>query len=388
MSREGGKVLQLKRPAIDVADSEAQHSPNKIPAQNKNNSVFNFETPNRFEPLTSLMESDSNESESQPKSPLVPPIFIVMESSNFSDISKIISDACFNKSFTTKLIRNQLKVMLEDSEDYREVTKALALDNIEFHSFRNPNEKIFSVVLKDVPTSIPDSEIFNELKAQDFPMIKVARLFNKDRKSIPVVVVELEDCEKSQEILNLTKLFYSIIKVEVRHKVNKIAQCTRCQRKGHTKNYCHLIPRFVKCTDDPPHATKDCKKKDRLNPAKCINCKGEHPANYRGCSYLKTTFPKSDKRSTHRSNNHQNSQLPTTSIQPPISSPPPSFVQSSKSYAECAAGLPRQSPNVPSRSSRREEEPQNHDNSEDSLFNINLQLLEPSYQKSNSSSNQ
>lgn len=40
----------------------------------------------------------------------------------------------------------------------------------------------------------------------------------------------------------------------------------------------------MKCAGN--HLTKDCKKKDLKTP-KCINCQGNHPANYRGCELAK-----------------------------------------------------------------------------------------------------
>jgi hypothetical protein len=46
-----------------------------------------------------------------------------------------------------------------------------------------------------------------------------------------------------------------ILFVPPRHSRN-IAQCANCQRYGHTKNFCHLKPRCVKCAGD--HSTSQC----------------------------------------------------------------------------------------------------------------------------------
>lgn len=348
----GGRRQSLKRNSVDLGNIADQHSPSKIP--NANNRTFNFETPNPFAPLANAMDltQEDNTNSVQHQSSSVPPIFISLVNKDFKSICDIISDASTTKKFTTKLIHNQVKVMLENSDEYRNITKALLEANVEFHSFRDPSEKILSVVLKDVPTSMTEVEIGVELRAQDYPVLRVARLFNKSKVPMPVVVVELQDGEKSNQILNLNKLFYSIIKVEIRHKAKQVTQCTRCQRKGHTKNYCNLSPRCVKCTEDPPHATKDCKKKDRINPARCINCNGEHPANYRGCTYLKKiiTRPRhkqsqNNPSSTHNistqgtpSQSHQNSHT-----QQPSSSSSSSF---SRSFADILKPQPHAAPNT------------------------------------------
>jgi hypothetical protein len=64
-----------------------------------------------------------------------------------------------------------------------------------------------------------------------------------------------------------------------------IAQCANCQRYGHTKNYCNLQSRCVKCAD--AHSTHLCPRKDRSKDVKCVLCGGNHPANYKGCQVYK-----------------------------------------------------------------------------------------------------
>lgn len=38
----------------------------------------------------------------------------------------------------------------------------------------------------------------------------------------------------------------------------------------------------MKCLE--PHLTSECPRKNKDDKVKCINCQGDHPANYRGCS--------------------------------------------------------------------------------------------------------
>lgn len=99
---------------------------------------------------------------------------------------------------------------------------------------------------------------------------------------MPLCAVDLERDDKSNEIFNITRYEHSIISVEPRRKSKDIPQCTRCQRYGHTKNYCKLEPRCVKCTQN--HHYSQCPKKVGEKPT-CINCEGGHTANYRGCPY-------------------------------------------------------------------------------------------------------
>jgi hypothetical protein len=75
------------------------------------------------------------------------------------------------------------------------------------------------------------------------------------------------------------------IKLEpLKHK-QQIAQCANCQHYRHTKNYCHLTSRCVKCAGD--HSTHLCHRKDRSKDVKCVLCGSKHPANYKGCTVYK-----------------------------------------------------------------------------------------------------
>jgi hypothetical protein len=62
-------------------------------------------------------------------------------------------------------------------------------------------------------------------------------------------------------------------------------KCSNCQRYGHTKNFCHLQPRCVKCAGD--HSTGQCPRKERSSDVRCVLCNGNHPVNYKGCAVYK-----------------------------------------------------------------------------------------------------
>jgi hypothetical protein len=59
----------------------------------------------------------------------------------------------------------------------------------------------------------------------------------------------------------------------------------KLQRYGHTKNYCHLKPRYVNCAGD--HLTNQCHRKERSSDVRCVLCDGNHPAKYKGRTVYK-----------------------------------------------------------------------------------------------------
>lgn len=117
-------------------------------------------------------------------------------------------------------------------------------------------------------------------------------------KPLPLFYVDLKPTSNNKEIYSITSLMHTKIKFEAPNPKKEIPQCTRCQRYDHTKKFCHRHPRCVKCAAD--HHTKDCSRNSKDSNVKCALCSGNHPANYKGCSYYqeirKKKFPEQRKR--------------------------------------------------------------------------------------------
>lgn len=62
-------------------------------------------------------------------------------------------------------------------------------------------------------------------------------------------------------------------------------QCRNCQDFGHAAINCFRKYRCVKCVQEHPHG--ECTKHPTDNEVACVNCNGNHPANYRGCQVYK-----------------------------------------------------------------------------------------------------
>lgn len=211
----------------------------------------------------------------------IPPIYLQGETNYkevISDIKRMITE-----SFTTTYNVNGLRINLNSEEDYRELTKFYTENNIKYHTFQNPNTKPLSVVLKNIPLSLTNEEIKEELDSLNLPVIKVNRLLNNSKRPLPICAVELIANDDAKQIFKLERLGHSVIVVEQRRKSQGTPQCYRCQRIGHTKNYCQLEPRCVKCLGKHLH-TQCTKQLDE--PPTCVNCGEHHPANFRGCKYF------------------------------------------------------------------------------------------------------
>lgn len=241
-------------------------------------------TSNRFEPLSNLTEKENNASNSSSRDPSIPPIFLhekVTHSVLLDTINPLVK-----APFLTSLAGKAIKIMPTTIEDYRSIVNYLDSKNAQFHTYRDPTAKPLSIVIKHVPVSITENEIFEELK-DSYPVLKVSRLYNKERMPIPICAVDLKNTDSAREILNIKSLFHTIVVPELRRKLQGPSQCIRCQQFGHTKNYCRLAPRCVKCTGS--HLSSACTK-EKNSTATCVNCGENHPANFKGCSvYLQAT---------------------------------------------------------------------------------------------------
>lgn len=228
------------------------------------------------------INSEQTPSTSKPKTN-IPPIYI-HDRVNYTEVINDIKNIATDKNFTTLTTTGYLRINLNNADDFRNLTKYYTENGIGFHTFQNPNEKPLQVVIRNVPESLTPDEIKNELLQLHFPVTSISRLYNKSKHPMPLCIVSLVNNEGGKAIFKLEKLLHSVVTVEARRKTNDIPQCFRCQRYGHTKNYCNLTPRCVKCLGS--HLYKDCSKNVDEQPT-CVNCHEHHPANYKGCLYYR-----------------------------------------------------------------------------------------------------
>lgn len=272
----------------------------------------NIPVSNKFDALRNLNSDEdmfSNE-DSLPKEK-IPPIFI--SKSCVQDLRVLITNLkTISVDFSIKDTREFLNLQCGTIDTYRKFSTYLNNKKIEYHSFRLPTDRTIDVVLKNVPTSFTESEISSELETLGYKDFKVMRVWNKEKKPIPVINLYLDKKHlKNKEIYDLTKLLNCIVYIEPKKKYSNVPQCSKCQRFNHTKNYCNQAPRCVYCSG--AHTSSECLNKNVENAVpKCVNCNENHTANYKGCKYYVELKKKRFR---------DNQQLPASNII--HSSPPP-----------------------------------------------------------------
>jgi hypothetical protein len=214
----------------------------------------------------------------QPKKPKIPPI-IVRDMGKWTQISaKMASERVhFTKA---KPCADGIRIQMSSIDAFRAATRLLERYTVPFHTFTLEEDRPIRVVLRRVPIEIPVDEVAEDLKAQGFHPVGVARMRRFiTKKELPLVLVEVPHDEK--KIFDLKTICFLTINVEKPRKSGLATQCHNCQWFHHTQRNCRVPPKCVKCGKD--HASRDCQK-TRESPATCANCGQSHTASYRGCA--------------------------------------------------------------------------------------------------------
>lgn len=203
-----------------------------------------------------------------------------------------------------------MKISANNPTDFRKIIRYLIHTQRKFHSFKDPSNKKFSVVFKNLHQSITEPEILQDLQQRYASIIRVTRLL-KDGHPIPVVAAEFNGSEPIETILSIKQICNHRVSTERRKKHNGPLQCQRCLDYGHTKNNCNHSITCAFCAGN--HYSVLCPKKGET--PFCENCSGNHEADIRNtsCTYYKEFL---DRKSNLRNKNKSNV---TNSNDPPPS---------------------------------------------------------------------
>lgn len=240
---------------------------------------------NRFSLLSDANLKDENVAQTRSTDPKPPPLFVA----GVADINPLVKvlEEIADKSFFLKVVSpSEIKIQAKTLELYDRIVEELRKRNTEFHSYQKKADRPFKVVLRNIHNSSDLDLLKKEIEALGHSVVKISNIRHRVTKSpLPMFYIDLVTKPNNKEIYSVEFLLNTKVKVEPPHKKREIPQCTRCQRYGHTKNFCSRRARCVKCALD--HLTIACPIKERTTNAKCVLCNGNHPANYRGCTVYK-----------------------------------------------------------------------------------------------------
>lgn len=233
------------------------------------------------------LTSDTIQPEKEVRIPKPPPLFIhgVEEIINLETELKKSVEA----RYTIKAVGpTKIKLQLETKADYQKVVEMLTAKKTKFTHFQLKELKAFRVVLKGVHPKTDKAELTAALKDAGHDVISLAPIRSKRTSNdLPMFFVNLKQNTNNKEVFKINRLLHTVVTIEAPLNTKMdIPQCQRCQSFGHTKNYCHLDARCVKCPGN--HLTAECTRKIKDTNVKCVNCDGNHSANYKGCAFYQS----------------------------------------------------------------------------------------------------
>lgn len=219
----------------------------------------------------------------------IPPIYITTD--NLKSLTQILSNIFESTQFTVKQLTNSDKsthvIFARDLSKFDEIKNKLKTEKVEYYTYTPKGEKSKLLVLKGLNETFAPEEVKQELQkaVKDIAVIeKIDTLKTKNNTNSKCLLIQFSSDSDTSKISKIKTIAYQVVRWKT-FKKPSVFQCFNCQRVGHSSKNCNLSYRCVKCTETHPRGL--CKiKKDQGQPT-CVNCQGNHPANYRGCNYIK-----------------------------------------------------------------------------------------------------
>jgi hypothetical protein len=214
----------------------------------------------------------------------LPPI-VFQSPGNWNNFSRSLSTGLVGPYELRLKSGNTFHLKTSTPEDFQKTKNFLRQAGVAFHSFTPKGETDVKVVLKGLPHAFPAADVASALQEQGFKPSFVRPLKGRNGRGLDMFLVQFPRSEMSESIYAITNLMFVTVKIEAfRTRPGTVAQCFKCQRFGHSSINCGHAARCVKCSEE--HLANECPRERNSSTVqpKCCNCKGEHTANYGGCS--------------------------------------------------------------------------------------------------------
>lgn len=197
--------------------------------------------------------------------------------------------------------RGTISIYTTTSDDFTTIQEKLKTKQYEFHTFSPKQDRIKRLVIKGISCEFTPTEVEEDLKKMGLDLIKVTNMFKAKKAPSNMFLVSFPKTTQLNTVLKSNKFKYICYqRVQWCKYIPPLTnQCHRCQRFGHSSSNCNHNHRCIKCTVN--HGAEKCPKQEDEKP-KCINCNGEHPANYRKCTNYINYVSKFDKKTKQNTN--------------------------------------------------------------------------------------
>lgn len=209
----------------------------------------------------------------------VPPLFIHQPVDFKEHAQKLLKMNM--KFYRPYLGRYHTKIEFPSFADHKAMAQYCDKNKLPYHTFGHPSKRKIKVIIKGMPNDTNLSTVKEELKKVSIPVVRVHKMKNKENKVRPLLLLAVvPHDDEGKRIFAIKKILGSEVTLEPPKQ--KVKQCHRCQKWGHSQRYCHGTVKCVKCAGE--HWSKKCTRDREQEPPKCANCGRGHTANFRDCS--------------------------------------------------------------------------------------------------------
>ncbi|XP_044571735.1 uncharacterized protein LOC123257280 [Drosophila ananassae] len=192
-----------------------------------------------------------------------------------------------NTYTTTSLSGNRVKLTSNNFFTYQHILEKLETDKLQTHTHQPKSERGYRIIIRQLHHSTPCEDIRRLLSDLGYAPRYINNIkHRRSRKPMDLFEAELAPAQKdyNEKILAITKLGNQRVTIERQLRRLEPPMCHRCQRYGHTKNFCRRDFVCLKCAGN--HPSTACAQTKLTNP-KCANCGLGHVASYKGCAAFK-----------------------------------------------------------------------------------------------------
>lgn len=227
------------------------------------------------------------------KKELPPPPINVIGIKDHAKIKELIANSEAGECKLISLRNDVWKINTSTPDHYRKLAEYLKNEGLEWYTYEDKNSRPIKVMARGLHPSCDPLEIIEDIKEKGLQILNATNIKKRvkatdsngysimEQRSLPLFMLTFKKEEDIHNIFTISSILSIKVKIEaLRKATNIIPQCKKCQGFNHTEKYCHKNIKCVKCANN--HLTKDCQL-ERKQPATCTNCKGQHPASYRGC---------------------------------------------------------------------------------------------------------
>jgi hypothetical protein len=210
-----------------------------------------------------------------------PPGILLKGHSNYLLVVEVM-DALAITPLRTQSSTSGIWLNLSSVAEYRKLTEGMDLKHIDYASIGLPEDRDLHTVLRGVGPELTEKQVEEFLVGLGYQVTYIRRMrTSRDtgNEPLPLICVNIRRTANSESIFRVKKVRGVDVSFSAKKKDKMAIQCRRCQKFGHSAQFCSRPWSCSHCTR--PHHYKDCTA--RAQPARCANCDGGHSAAYRKC---------------------------------------------------------------------------------------------------------